>query len=97
MSDDRDREGAPPSADDDAPGSAPRRHVFSLLAIVTLAVWKVYEAIMADTMRATIAPSLYTMGLAGFVVSIIGPKSLRVVTFLVGAALCVGAIAFETR
>ena len=90
MSDDRDR-------DDDAPNFSPRRHAFSLLAIVVLAVWKIYEAIMADTMRATIAPSLYTMGLAGFAVSILGPKPLQIVTFLAGAALCVGAIAFEVR
>ena len=66
MSDDRDHDGAPPSAADDPSRFASRRYAFSLLAISVLAVWKAYEAIIADTMRAAISPSLYIMGLAGF-------------------------------
>lgn len=86
----------PPSGDD-APEPALRRHAFALVAIAALAVWKMYEALAADTMQAAIAPSLYTLGLAGFAVSILGPKSLQLVTFLAGAALCVGAIAVAAR
>jgi hypothetical protein len=97
MSDDRDRDGAPPSADGDASAFVPRQHAFSLLAIAILAVWKVYEAIVADTMRAAISPSLYLMGLAGFAVSILGPRVLQAVTFLLGAALCIAAISLELR
>ena len=95
MSDDRGHDGAPPSADDDTSGFASRRYAFSLLAISVLAVWKAYEAIIADTMRAAISPSLYIMGLAGFAVSILGPRPLQAVTFLVGAALCIAAISLE--
>jgi hypothetical protein len=90
----RDREA---QAGDDVPEGTLRRHAFSLAAIAGLAIWKVYEALAADTMQAAIAPSLYTMGLAGFAVSILGPKSLQLVTFLAGAALCVGAIAIAAH
>ncbi|HEY2387168.1 MAG TPA: hypothetical protein VGK30_09420 [Candidatus Binatia bacterium] len=85
------------SAPDDSAEPSLRRHAFALAAIAALAVWKVYEALTADTMQAALAPSLYTMGLGGFAVSILGPKSLQLVTFLVGAALCIGAIAIATH
>jgi hypothetical protein len=70
---------------------------FALLLIALLGVWKVYEAVAADTLEATIAPSLYALGLGGFAVSLLGPRVLQVVTFFVGAALCLAAIAFESR
>jgi hypothetical protein len=99
MSDDTDAEEHDEASreGDDAPEPPPRRYAFSLAAIAGLAIWKVYEALAADTMQAAIAPSLYTMGLAGFAVSILGPKSLQLVTFLAGAALCVGAIAIAAH
>jgi len=81
----------------DLPERPLRRHAFALAAIAGLVIWKIYEAFTADTMQAALAPSLYTMGLAGFAVSILGPKSLQLVTFLVGAALCVGAIAIAAH
>src|SRR5262249_34231622 len=68
VSDGTDGEEETSHAGDDAPERSPRRHAFSLAAIAGLTVWKVYEALAADTMQAAIAPSLYTMGLAGFAV-----------------------------
>ncbi len=86
-----------PAGADDVPEPALRRHAVSLAAIGALGIWKIYEALVAPTMQTAIAPSLYTMGLAGFAVSILGPKSLRLATFLGGAALCVAAIALAAR
>jgi hypothetical protein len=74
-----------------------RRRPFAAVFIVLFAAWKVYEAIAAETVRATIAPSLYALGLGGFAVSLLGPRSLQLLTFFAGAVLCLMAIAFEVR
>ncbi len=95
MNADRDPEEHPPAGEGES--FVLRRHAFSLVAIGVLALWKIYQAIAADSARAAIPPSMYTLGLAGFAVSILGPRSLQLATFLAGAALCIGAIAFELR
>ncbi len=83
------------STEDD--GQRQERRSFPLLLIALLAVWKIYEAIAAETVHASVAPSLYTLGLGGFAVSVLGPRSLRLATFLAGAILCLAAIVFEIR
>jgi hypothetical protein len=84
----------PPSEDDE---QRRQRRRFPLLLIALLAVWKVYEAIAAETVHASIAPSLYLLGLGSFAVSFLGPRSLRLLTFFAGGVLCLAAIAFEIR
>ena len=79
-----------PSGDADVP---PRRRTFPLLLIAALGAWKICHAIAAETVRATVSPSLYVLGLAAFAVSILGPRPLQVVTFFAGAVLCLAAIA----
>jgi hypothetical protein len=76
---------------------APPRRPFALVLIVLLGALKIYEAIVAETVRATIPPSLYALGLAGFAVSIVGPRSLQLVTFFAGAILCLTAIGLGVR
>lgn len=86
------------SAGESAPGEPSRRpgRRFALVLVTGLGVWKVYEAFAAETMRATLPPSLYAAGLAGFGASLLGPRRLRLVAFFAGAALCLAAIALET-
>lgn len=90
---------ARPDAGDDVPPADGRgeRRPFALVLIVVLGAWKIYEAIVADTVGATIAPSLYALGLGGFAVSILGPRSLQLLTFFAGALLCLVAIGVEAR
>ena len=77
-------------------GRAPRRS-FAVVLVAVLGMWKVYEAIAAATVDATIAPSLYLLGLGSFAVSLLGPRKLRLATFFVGAMLCLAAIGVEAR
>ena len=69
----------------------------SVAVSLTKATGGSYEAIAAATVQATIAPSLYLLGLGSFAVSLLGPRRLQVPTFLAGAALCLAAIGVETR
>jgi hypothetical protein len=73
------------------------RRPFALVLVAVLSAWKVYEAIAAATVHATIAPSLYLLGLGNFAVSLLGPRRLQVPTFFAGAVLCLAAIGIETR
>ncbi len=90
---------APPDSGEEDPPAASRseRRSFALVLIVVLGAWKIYEAIVAATVRETVAPSLYVLGLGGFAVSILGPRSAQLFTFFAAAILCLVAIAFETR
>ena len=74
-----------------------RRRAFPLALIAGLAAWKAYDAVVAETMRAAAAPSLYVLGLAVFAVSVLGPRRLQLVTFFAGATLCLAAMAFDVR
>ncbi len=87
------------NTDDEAPSpdAHTSRRRFALVLVGVLGVWKAYEAIAAATVHATIAPSLYLLGLASFAVSLLGPRRLQVATFFAGAVLCLAAIAVETR
>src|SRR5262249_8182752 len=80
-----DRDPEEPASPAEGESFVPRRHAFSLVAIGVLAIWKIYQAIAADSARAAIPPSMYILGLAGFAVSILGPRSLQLATFLAGA------------
>ena len=80
-----------------SPDDGTRRRPFALVLLAVLGAWKTYEAIAAATVQATIAPSLYVLGLGSFAVSLVGPRRLQVPTFLAGAALCLAAIGVETR
>ncbi len=80
-----------------SPDDGTRRRPFALVLVAVLGAWKMYEAIAAATVQATIAPSLYLLGLGSFAVSMLGPRRLQVPTFLAGAALCLAAIGVETR
>jgi hypothetical protein len=84
----------PPPGDIDA---SPRRRAFPLLLVAGLGAWKVYQAIAAETVRATVSPSLYVLGLAAFAVSLLGPRPLQLVTFFAGAVLCLAAIAVGAK
>jgi hypothetical protein len=83
-----------PSSDVDAPA---RRRTFPLLLIAGLGVWKVHQAIVAETVGATVSPSLYVLGLGAFAVSLLGPRPLQLVTFFAGAVLCLAAIAVGAK
>ena len=77
---------------------APRpRGRFALVVIALLGVWKLYEALVAPTAREAIPPSLYTLGVATFAVSLRGPRRFQLATFFAAAVLCLGAIALESR
>jgi hypothetical protein len=70
---------------------------FAALLVIGLGVWKLYEALVADTMRAAVSPSFYTLGLATFAATLFGPRRFQVAGFFVGAILCLLAIGFEAR
>jgi len=93
----RDLDTRSPDPDTPSPDDGTRRRPFALVLIAALGAWKTYEAIAAATVQATIAPSLYLLGLGSFAVSLLGPRRLQVPTFLAGAALCLAAIGVETR
>src|SRR5258706_15110005 len=97
MSDDAEIQSDDP--DDETPPPDARRAggPFAWGLVGVLAAWKIYEAIAAATVHATIAPSLYLLGLASFAVSLLGPRRLQVPTFFAGAMLCLAAIGVETR
>ena len=97
MSEDVDTEPERPDPDTQSPDVGTPRRPFALVLVGVLGAWKTYEAIAAATVQATIAPSLYLLGLGSFAVSLLGPRRLQVPTFLAGAALCLAAIAIETR
>ena len=89
-----DSNGADEESADDVPE---RRRAFALLLIAGLAAWKAYDAVVAETMQAAVAPSLYVLGVATFAASLLGPRRLQLVTFFAGAVLCLAAMAVEVR
>jgi hypothetical protein len=97
MSDDAEIRPDDPDDETPPPDALTSRRPFALVLVGVLAVWKIYEAIAAATVHATIAPSLYLLGLGSFAVSLLGPRRLQVPTFFAGAVLCLAAIGVETR
>jgi hypothetical protein len=79
-----------------ARATRPRR-TLALVLVAGIGAWKLYDAIVAETVRATVAPSLYVLGLAAFAVSLLGPRRLQVVAFFAGAALCLAAMALDVH
>jgi hypothetical protein len=70
---------------------------FAAPLVGVLGVWKLWEALVAETVAAAVSPSLYTLGFATFAATLFGPRRFQVIGFFAGATLCLAAIGFEAR